>query len=61
MWLAAAILIVVLNTCFGIWRLFNDLVAGRLTVALLGLGCLLGINAIIGWLIYIPLSSSTDL
>jgi hypothetical protein len=61
MWLTAAIFVILLNMGYGLWRVFDDLVAGRRLVAVLGFACLLGVNAIIGWIIYSAVAGSTDL
>ncbi len=59
--LLAATLIWFLNIGFGLWRGFRDIVEGRHGQAVVGLVCVVGVNAVLGWMIYISISTSTDL
>jgi hypothetical protein len=49
-----------MNTGFGLWRAFDDLAVGKRGQAALGTACVLGVNAVLGWVIYIAISTSTD-
>lgn len=59
--LVAASFVWLLNIGFGLWRGFHDLVEGKRGQAVLGIACVLGVNAVLAWGIYLILSTSTDL
>lgn len=59
--LIAASLVWILNIGFGFWRGFQDLVEGKRAQAALGIICVLGVNAVLGWMIYMAISTSHDL
>lgn len=61
MFLIGASVIWILNIGFGLWRGFHDLVDGKPWQAAFGVGCVVGVNAVLGWMIYMVLSTSTDL
>jgi len=50
-----------LNIGFGLWRGFHDSVEGRYGQAVLGIVCVIGVNAVLGWMIYMVISTSADL
>lgn len=49
------------NIGFGLWRGFHDAVNGKRGQAAVGIGCVVGVNAVLGWIIYVAVFSSTDL
>jgi succinate dehydrogenase hydrophobic anchor subunit len=59
--LLAALAVWVINIGFGLWRGFHDLVDGKRWQAALGIACVVGVNIVLGWMIYAAISSSTDL
>jgi len=59
--LLAAGVVWIVNIAFGLWRGFQDAVNGKHGQAALGIACVLGVNAVLGWMIYTAVSTSTDL
>jgi hypothetical protein len=59
--LLAASCVWLLNIGFGLWRGLQDWANGRRRQATLGIACVVGVNAVLGWMIYAAISSSTDL
>lgn len=49
------------NIAFGFWRSFHDAVDGKRWQAVMGVLCVLGVNLVLGWMIYTALVASTDL
>lgn len=60
-WIGVACLIWLINGGYGLWRAFHDLADKRHMLAVMGFGCVLGVNALVGWLIYIVVSKATEL
>jgi len=58
--LLAVILIMVLNVGYGVRKIIDDLVNGKRAMAALGAICLIGVNALIVWIVDIGLGTSTD-
>jgi len=61
MLIAAILVILVLNIAYGARKVFDDLANGQRGMAALGAACLIGMNAIIVWLVYASIMTSTDL
>jgi hypothetical protein len=59
--LVVASVIWLVNIGFGLWRGFHDAVNGKRGQAAVGIACVVGVNAVLGWMIYTAVSSSTDL
>jgi hypothetical protein len=59
--LVVATVIWLMNLGFGLWRGFHDAVDGRRGQAAIGIVCVVGVNAVLGWMIYISVVTSTDL
>jgi hypothetical protein len=59
--LLVASLVWILNIGFGLWRGFHDLVEGKRAQAALGMASVAGVNAVLGWMIYMAVSRSGDL
>ena len=51
----------VVNIGFGLWRGFHDAVGGKRGQAAIGIACVMGVNAVLGWMIYTAVDTSTDL
>ena len=60
-WGPLALCVLVLNIGYFIRKIRDDLKTGNRGMASLGAVCLLGINGIVVWMIYVSLASSTDL
>jgi hypothetical protein len=50
-----------LNFGFGFWRAFHDLAKGKKAQAALGVICVVGVNTVLGWMIYMAVSTSHDI
>jgi len=61
MLIATILIILVLNIAYGVRKVFDDLANGQRAMAALGAACLIGMNAIIVWLVYASIMTSTDL
>lgn len=57
----AASCIWLLNIGFSLWRAIHDWGNGKRGQATIGLACVLGVNAVLGRIIYTAISTSTDL
>lgn len=57
---AASLFVWLLNLAFGLWRAFHDFVEGKRSQAALGVLCVAGVNAVLGWWIYTAISTSGD-
>ncbi|PHR86864.1 MAG: hypothetical protein COA80_19295 [Leeuwenhoekiella sp.] len=56
-----ASLVWILNIAFGFWRGFHDLLDGKRGQAAIGIICVVGVNTVLGWMIYMAVSTSHDL
>jgi hypothetical protein len=59
-WLFTASCVWLLNIGFGLWRGFHDLANGKRGEAILGIVCVVSVNVVLGWMIYVAVSTSTD-
>lgn len=57
----AASCVWLLNIGFSLWRAFHDWGNGKRVQATIGLACVLGVNAVLGWMIYTAILTSADL
>ena len=55
------LIVLVVNAAYCLRKILEDWTAGRPAMAGLGAVCLIGVNGLVGWLIYESLASSTDL
>ena len=53
--------VLVLNFAYLARKIRDDLQVGNRGMALLGGACLLGMNGMVAWMIYVSVASSTDL
>lgn len=60
MLLALILAILLLNIGYGIRKVLDDAVDGKRAMAALGAICVIGVNAVIVWLVYTGISTSTD-
>jgi len=59
-WLAAAAMVLLLNIGYGVRNVIRDMAANEKAATAVGIICLVGVNAIIVWMIYIVVSTSSD-
>lgn len=60
-WLYVAGIIWILNIGFGFWRASEDLLDDKPWQGAIGFLCLIGVNAVMGWFIYVEFIRATDL
>ena len=49
------------NIGFGLWRGLHDVMEGKRFQAAIGIACMIGVNAVLAWVIYQTVITSTDL
>lgn len=57
----AASCVWLLNIGFSLWRAFHDWRNGKRGQATIGFACVSAVNAVLGWMIYTIISTSTDI